>query len=158
MNRNRKRMNVFVIDEDKRLRQSLKYQITSFGHAATAFESVEQCMMSHRLKPDLVFLDQRSDQAKLNNSILREIKLTSPQTQIVILSNKKSLDLAVRALKNGASDFLVKDATLLARVGIVLDKVEQNLPEKPKVTQQLLKLAVPSMAAFAFTSLLFLLN
>ena len=154
----RKEMNVFVIEEDARFSEVLENTIKAKGHNVIRYESVEDCLRSNRKNPDLAFISQNSSNASSNTALIQEIKFNSPSTRLVVMSQKESLELAVRALKNGASDFIVKDAKLLARIGITIQKAEQAIAEKQENwAEKVLKRALPTIGVSALGSILLLI-
>ena len=151
----KREMEVFVIEEDARFSGLLEKTITDNGHSVTRFDSVEDCLKYQRGNPDLAFIGQSSKDTNSNMALMQEIKFNSPSTKLVILSQKDSLDLAVRALKNGASDFLVKDAKILARIGSTLQKTENALVRsEPSWKDKVKRFALPTIGVSAFASML----
>lgn len=154
----KKEMNVFVIEEDSRFSEILTNAIESQGHNVVRYETVEDCLRSNQKNPDLAFISQNSTNATSNSALIQEIKFNSPATRLVVMSQKESLELAVRALKNGASDFIVKDAKILARVCTTIQRAEQAAAEKrDNWTDKVLKRALPTFGLSAFASILLLL-
>ena len=154
----RKEMEVLIIEEDTRFSGLLEKTITEQGHIVTNYESAEDCLKNQRKNPDLAFIGQTSSNSVINFDLVQAIKLNSPNTKLVILSQKESLELAVKALKIGASDFLIKDARILARISSTLQKAENDLVNgrdswKDKVKQ----FALPTLGLSAFASILMML-
>lgn len=148
-------MDVFVIEEDPMFRGLLERAITDHGHTVTKFETMEDCLKNQRSNPDLAFIGQSSNDHTSSFALIQEIKFNSPKTKLVVLSQKESLDLAVKALKNGASDFLVKDAKILARIGSTLQKTEGALVKtEPSWKDRVKRFALPTIGVSAFASLL----
>jgi flagellar assembly protein FliH len=107
---------VLIVEDDPGVRDLLqqllqrdKYRITAVGDGQSAFdvfsrESVQLLLTDYSL-PD-------TDGLAIIERTLRE----SPQTSAVIITGHASVDLAVKAMKAGASDFLTKPfvATLVS--------------------------------------------
>jgi DNA-binding NtrC family response regulator len=154
----KKVMDVFVIEDDARYSKILANTIEAKGHNVIQYEKLEDCLRSNRKNPDLAFVSQNSTNTESNTALIQEIKFNSPSTRLVVMSQKESLELAVRALKNGASDFIVKDARILARVGITIQKAEQAIAEKQKRwAERIMKKALPTIGLSALGSILLLI-
>lgn len=102
------RPHVLIVDDEPGVRDLLmqmlqkdKYRLTAVGDGQAAFrvfsqESVQLLLTDYQL-PDI-------DGIAIIERVLRE----SPQTSAVIMTGHASVDLAVKAMKAGASDFLTK--------------------------------------------------
>jgi len=101
---------VLIIDDEKdicflisEILKDEKY--TTF----TAQNSDEAIANFKKNKPDLVILDVWLSNSKLDGiEILKEFKNISINIPVIIISGHGTVDLAVRAIKNGAYDFLEK--------------------------------------------------
>ena len=109
---------VLVVDDDPHMRSALKRalhrrgcEVVLAGHGTEALAHVEQGGLSafavaivDMCMPGMSGLD-----------VLTEIKNRSPETQVIILTGFGTIDLAVRAMRAGANDFLEKpfDSDLL---------------------------------------------
>ena len=62
--------------------------------------------------PGIVFLDfylnSVNKEAMDGMEVLREIKLLSPETDVVMLSGQDKIDVAVKTMQYGAFDYIVK--------------------------------------------------
>ena len=75
----------------------------------TAQNSDEAISSFNKNKPDLVILDVWLSNSKLDGiEILKEFKNLNKNIPVIIISGHGTVDLAVRAIKNGAYDFLEK--------------------------------------------------
>ncbi len=75
----------------------------------TAHNSDEGISSFNKNKPDLVILDVWLSNSKLDGiEILKEFKNINKNIPVIIISGHGTVDLAVRAIKNGAYDFLEK--------------------------------------------------
>ena len=75
----------------------------------TAQNSNEAIASFNKNKPDLAILDVWLSNSKLDGiEILKEFKHFNKNMPVIIISGHGTVDLAVRAIKNGAYDFLEK--------------------------------------------------
>jgi FixJ family two-component response regulator len=119
---------VFIVDDDPAVRDSLQYVIESAGHGVEAFADARQmlercerpvlgCLVADLRLPGMSGLDMVDR--------LRERGVDLP---VIIITGHGDVTAAVRALKNGALDFIEKpfaNQALLSRIHEAL-KVSQD--------------------------------
>ncbi len=79
------------------------------------FKSGEECMKSMHLKPDIIVLDY-SFEGITGLDLMLKLKENHPETSFIFLSAQNDVEVAVKIMKMGASDYIVKN-----------DKAPQNL-------------------------------
>ena len=128
----KKRGTLIVVDDNKNILTSLQYLLDGyFDKVLTLGSPVTLPTSIRQYKPEVVLLDMNfsSGQNLGNEGLywLREIKRISPNTQVVLFTAYADIDLAVRGLKDGATDFVVKpwDNTKLVRT--LLDASDKAL-------------------------------
>ena len=120
---------VYVVDDDKAVRDSLRWPIESVGLPVETFESakdflaaceareVRGCLVVDVRLPGVSGLDLQDR--------LRELGLYLPT---IVITGHGDVPVAVRAMKAGALDFIEKpfsDQTLLDRIREAMDRDEQ---------------------------------
>jgi len=75
-------------------------------HVKTSAEAL--CRLSGR-RYDLVFLDQRLDEALTGLDLLKHIRPLGPEPPVIVLTGAGDEQTAVEMMKSGAADYLVKD-------------------------------------------------
>ncbi len=99
---------ILVIDDEKNIRRSMEIILKSEGYSVISAESGEAAMkLIQKEQPDAIFLDVMLPK-KDGLSILREIKATHSDIDIIMISGHATLGMAVEATKAGAYDFLEK--------------------------------------------------
>ena len=128
----KKRGTLIVVDDNKNILTSLQYLLDAyFDNVVTLGSPVTLPTSIRQYRPEVVLLDMNfsSGQNLGNEGLywLREIKRMSPNTQVVLFTAYADIDLAVRGLKDGATDFVVKpwDNTKLVRT--LLDASDKAL-------------------------------
>ena len=99
---------LLLIDDDDSLRRVTEYNLSSAGYevvtAASGREGLER--FEHR-QPDLVVTDVKlGDMNGLE--VLEQIKKTSPETPVVVITAFGTIDMAVQAMRKGAYHFITK--------------------------------------------------
>jgi two-component system response regulator FixJ len=112
--------NVYVIDDDQAMRDSLDFLLGAAGFRVRLFDSALRfldalpdleygCVLSDVRMPGLDGLE-----------LLKRLKAQRKQLPIIIMTGHGDIPLAVEAMKQGAIDFLEKpfeDDRLIARIG-----------------------------------------
>ena len=111
--------NVFVVDDDHSVRRSLTRLLRSTGYQAEGFASAAD-FLAHlpRDGPACVLIDVRMPDIS-GFDLFRELQQRSPALPVVFITGHGDTAMADRAMKAGASDFLVKpidEPLLLAAV------------------------------------------
>ncbi len=98
---------ILVVDDEPSLRDVLKLGLRRAGFMVATASSHHEAMVALGEHWDLVVTDlQLPDGDGL--SLLRQVKETSPDTAVVVLTAHGSADTAVAAMKLGAHDYLTK--------------------------------------------------
>src|SRR5215470_6458890 len=119
--------NVYVIDDDEAMRDSLNFLLDSSGFVATLFETAQQFLDA---LPQLAFGCVISDVRMPGIDgieLLKRLKTLHSGLPIVVMTGHGDVPLAVEAMKLGAMDFLEKpfeDERLIAMIEAALRLVE----------------------------------
>jgi len=112
---------ILVVDDEPASRTGLKDLLTIWGYeAAAASDGQEALQRSAAWTPDLVIADLVMPGLD-GIGLLDKMKRDFPTTPVILLTGQGSIDSAVRAIKEGAYDYLTKpvDPT---RLQLVLDR------------------------------------
>jgi len=115
---------VYVVDDDPALRESLGYLLQSEGLTVRAFESARLFLAAYdREARGCLVVDVRMPE--MSGLQLQEHLATEGSTlPVIVITGHGDVPMAVKALKNGALDFIEKpfaDQQLLDRVHEALD-------------------------------------
>ena len=102
------RAQLLVVDDDESVLLTLQAILQMEGYAVEARSlGLEAIELLRQRTFDLVLTDLRLDDTD-GISILAEIRRTSPETVAIMLTGYASLETAIKALREGAYDYLVK--------------------------------------------------
>tara|TARA_Y100000590_G_scaffold470625_1_gene667061 strand:- start:2968 stop:4299 length:1332 start_codon:yes stop_codon:yes gene_type:complete len=101
---------ILIIDDEKDIcfliSEILKDEKYLTDNAVNSNEAIEKFNSTN---PDLVILDVWLSNSKLDGiELLKEFKKLKPNIPVIIISGHGTVDLAVKAIKNGAYDFIEK--------------------------------------------------
>lgn len=120
---------ILVVDDNKNVLSALKILLNAYFEEVTLLPSPNTLLTTLREKtPDVVLLDMNYS-AGINTGNeglywLSEIKKATPDLPVVLFTAYADIELAVTALKDGATDFVVKpwdNAKLLATLQSALE-------------------------------------
>lgn len=121
--RNEKRL--LIVDDEKMILKTFAMMLSEFGFflktAASAADAAE-CVRNEQF--DIVFLDQHIGRDR-GLDLMEKMREIDPSLYYVIITANGNADLAIDALKRGASDFLIKPffaADLIRSIEFVLRK------------------------------------
>jgi two-component system response regulator HydG len=121
-----KKPSIMIVDDERIVRESLFHWFRKSGHrvdtAASALEALEK--MS-RIPFDLLFVDIKMPGMD-GLELLEKVKGEYPDTVVVIITAYGSIESAVRAMKSGAVDYLLKPFKP-DYLGLVMEKIERQL-------------------------------
>jgi len=136
-----KKATVLVVDDDIDVLTAVKLLLKTETQEVITEKNPENLnWLLQRNQVDLVLLDMNFNSAinTGNEGIywLRKIKEWKPNVCVIMITAYGDIDLAVRSLKEGANDFIVKpwhNEKLIATIKELLDKQEGNKPAKASV-------------------------
>lgn len=105
---------IYIVDDEPLQRDMLADHIRKVsGYEIHSFSTGEEVLGAMKVRqPGICFLDYHlSSQvrdAMDGIEVLKEIKRSSPATEVVMISGQDSIDVAVNTMKYGAFDYVVK--------------------------------------------------
>ena len=103
---------ILVVDDEPNMRTALFEALTRQGHAVDLAENGEEALDKFKANPfDLVITDVRMPRVD-GLEVLREIKKSSAQTPVVVVSGYGTVESAVEAMREGAFDYIMKPFSL----------------------------------------------
>ena len=109
----KKKGNILIIDDNEAMLVSLRMLLKNvFEDVQTSTNPNAIPTLMRRKRPEVVLLDMNFGRGINNGNEglfwLKEIKHTEPDVAVVLFTAYADIDLAVRGIKEGASDFIVK--------------------------------------------------
>lgn len=116
---------LYVVDDDRSLRETLCKALLSRGFKVVSCNSVDNFFANFvRVCPAVIIVDMRMPVSS-GLDLLRRVREAQIQTPVIFVSGESTAPEAVKALKDGATDFLFKPvafSVLLAAVENALTK------------------------------------
>ena len=130
---------LLIADDEELLREGLRMMLeaepdfTVVGEASTGADSIR---MTRELDPDVVLMDIRMPELD-GIEATRRLSLSHPRTKVLVLTTFDLDEYVYRALKAGASGFLLKDARREQLVSAVRAVASGDTPLAPAVIRRL---------------------
>ncbi len=100
--------NILIVDDDEGVRQILNETLRASGYSVQCVDSGERAVAAVREAPaDLIILDMVLPRVD-GLEVLREITTLRPEAAVVMITGHASVETAIKAMKMGAVDYLVK--------------------------------------------------
>jgi DNA-binding NtrC family response regulator len=123
------RLKILVIEDDPELRGALREYLVAYGHEVAEADGVQSGISAFRERiPDVVLLDHGLDDGDAFD-LLRSLPQVDRRVPLVVLTGLGNVDVAVRAMKEGAHDFLTKPV----KFPELLQKLEQAAAERRRM-------------------------
>ena len=104
----RQPQSIFVVDDDRSMREFLEILLTKEGYRVSVADSGEQaCRILEQESFDLLITDIRMQDID-GIAVLKKAKAKHPQTLVVMISAFATAETAVEAMKEGAYDYIPK--------------------------------------------------
>jgi two-component system, NtrC family, response regulator AtoC len=99
---------ILIVDDDEGVRQVLSQSLQESGHQVSAAESGEAAVATVRESVfDLVILDMVLPRVD-GLEVLKEITALRPEAAVIMITGYASVETAIKAMKMGAVDYVVK--------------------------------------------------
>ena len=124
---------IFVVEDDPVYQRLVKYMVEmDSDHEVHLFVTGKDCLSNLGLKPDIVSLDY-SLPDMTGEEVLHQIKAFDQDIGVVILSGQQDIGTAVNLLRQGAFDYIIKDAETKERFQHTLLHIKNQIKLKREV-------------------------
>jgi DNA-binding NtrC family response regulator len=124
------RFHALVVEDDAPLRENLRAQLSARGfQVREAADGVAAVEAVRNRRPDVVLMDVNMPGLS-GLEALRQIKEYDPSTLVIILTAYSAIEDAVRAVKDGAYDYLAKPI----KTDLLIEKIERAIEARAMVS------------------------
>lgn len=118
---------ILIVDDDRGIRTSLRLLLERSGYEVAEAKNKQEAMNTvWNQPPELILMDMNFSPMTTGEEglqLLRQVKETNPLIPVILMTAWGSIELAVRGMKTGASDFITKpwnNSLLLRRIETTL--------------------------------------
>jgi DNA-binding NarL/FixJ family response regulator len=136
------KVKVFVVDDDPLYRKAIEHQLGKYtAYDFYSFDTGEESLIQlQKINPDIIILDYRlndfNPKAKSGLEILKRIKRVRPDIPILMVSDSENIDMAIKSIRYGAADYILKNDNAFARLSKDINKVLNSSMHKNWEKQQ----------------------
>lgn len=121
-----KRESILIVDDEPSMRMALSESLESCGYEiCTSGDGVDALKKFHDDRFKVVITDMRMPKMS-GMEVLRGIKKISPRTPVIVITAYGTVNTAIEAMKEGASDFIMKPFSLEHLESVVKSVVVKN--------------------------------
>jgi len=125
--------NIFIVEDDPWYGEILSYHLSlNPDYKVTRCESAKDCLSKLSLKPDLITIDFSLPDMQ-GDALFKKIREINQQVPVVIISGQEEVTIAVKLLKMGVSDYLVKDEATKDLLWNSVIRIRENQSLKKEV-------------------------
>lgn len=118
---------LLIVEDDASLSQMLTLHFEEQGaKVIAAFDCGSALQLARQAQPDLILLDQQLPDG-LGSELLPALLETTRSTRVIMMTGVHDLELAIQAIKDGASDFIHKPV----KTEVLQQAVDQALAHRP---------------------------
>lgn len=122
----KKKPQIFVVDDDSCIRDSLCLYLKNSQFDCICFESAESSLQSlHQQKCDLLITDIVMP-GKTGLDLLDEFKRVAPWVPVLVMTSYSNVPIAIKAVKSGAEDFVEKPLDMTNFISLVKTIISEN--------------------------------
>lgn len=131
----KKPFTLFVVEDDEWYNNLITYTLSlNPEYVVKSFRNAKSFLQALPEQPDVVTLDFRlPDSTGLN--ILKSIKATHTECEVIIISEQDNVETAVDLLKEGAYDYLVKTTDIRDRLLNLITNIKSKQSLKERISQ-----------------------
>lgn len=126
---------IFIVEDDPWYGELLEYHLSlNSDYQITRFTCGKEVLNQLHLKPDLITVDFSLPDYK-GDELYTKIKTINNQIPVVIISAQEEINIAVKLLKMGVYDYIIKDENTKDVLWNTIIKIRENSHLKQKVDE-----------------------
>jgi DNA-binding NtrC family response regulator len=125
-------LSMFIVEDNRMYSLYIDSLLSEqFNYKVYAYTSGEECLKDLYLTPDIIILDYML--GGINGlDVLNRIRKQLPETQVILLTAQKDLDTAVKLMKAGAYEYIIKDKDAPAKLVDAILRISNETRKKMK--------------------------
>jgi|LGVF01.1.fsa_nt_gb two-component system response regulator FlrC len=137
-----KRETILIVDDEPSMRLALSESLESCGYEiCTSEDGVDALKKFHDDRFSVVITDMRMPKMS-GMEVLRGIKKISPRTPVIVITAYGTVNTAIEAMKEGASDFIMKPFSLEHLESVIKGAVAENGEKKDELGYETKKCSI----------------
>ncbi len=126
---------IFIVEDDVWYSEVLEYVLKLDPEVEVQkFTTGQECLDKLHENPAVITLDYSLNDMN-GIEILKKIKAFDPNIQVILISGQEDVSTAVKLLRNGAYDYIVKDEEAKERIWKSVQKIRENHSLKEEIDE-----------------------
>jgi DNA-binding NtrC family response regulator len=126
---------IFIVEDDPFVGELYKHHLSlNPDYNVTLFKSAKECLGNLHLKPDIICIDFGLPDMT-GDLLLQKIQQINKSIPVIVISGQEDIEVAVNFLKQGAKDYIIKDAQTKERLWNSVLKVKETIKLKHEVEE-----------------------
>jgi len=119
-----KKCRILIVDDDPFVADMLSLILDGDGYPVETAGNGREALKIHAARPDIGLIISDMNMPEMNGlELIRELRDKGEDTPIIILTGNSEISVAIQALKNGASDYLLKDENIQDTISVSVARV-----------------------------------
>jgi signal transduction histidine kinase len=125
---------ILLVDDESDIREVLSLPLSDLGYRVCEAENGSQALKVFRaLRPSIVLTDIKMPGMD-GIELLQKIKHENPETEVIMITGHGDMDLAIKSLKNEATDFITKPINVSA-LEIAVRRAKDKIVTRQKLQE-----------------------
>lgn len=126
-------MKIFIVEDDDWYSEFIAYNLhLDEAYEISKFHNGTDCLKNLKEKPDIITLDYQLPDLT-GEDLLKKIKDFDPDIDVVVISEQEKIETAVKLLKLGAFDYIVKSKDIRDRLLNVVRNIKRQKGLKKQI-------------------------
>jgi FixJ family two-component response regulator len=120
---------IYVVDSNQYYQKIIIACLEALNYSKlSSFNDAESCLKNNNPVPDIVVLDYNLGEGKLDGiQFMKQFAGCSPLPYFIFLSSNIKVEIAVDAIRNGATDYILKSKSGIVRLAKQVDILQNKL-------------------------------
>ena len=125
---------ILLVDDEPDIREVLSLPLSDLGYRVSEAETGDQALKIFRaMQPSIVLTDIKMPGMD-GIELLQKIKHENPYTEVIMITGHGDMELAIRSLKNDATDFITKPINVDA-LEIAVQRAKDKIITREKLQE-----------------------
>lgn len=119
------KLKIYIVDDEEYYLNLVKVNLINMGYNdIKIFNTGEECLLEIiKEKPNCIILDYLFQDGLNGDKILKQIKSKYPEIDVIILSGQEDVSIASNIIRDGATDYIVKNKMTFFNLSTSLSKL-----------------------------------
>ncbi|MFN8436376.1 MAG: sigma-54 dependent transcriptional regulator [Cytophagales bacterium] len=128
-------LNIFLVDDDPWILEMFKHHLSlNPEYQIKTFTTAQQCIDNLYQKPDVICMDYGLPDMN-GEKLLAKLQQYDKNMPVIVISGQEEVEVAVKILKSGAKDYIVKNEHSKELLWNALIKIKENLNLRKEIDE-----------------------